>query len=309
MNGVLLVDKQQGMTSFDVVRQIRHKLQVKRVGHAGTLDPMATGLLLVLVGEATKLEPHLSTTHKTYLATVQFGTETDSGDADGRTLRQLPIDESLTQALRSPEPGDPVDLALAEELSRVEQVPPVVSAIHVAGERSYARARRGEHFELPRRPVAVLAIERQGHNADAHQLTVKLTASKGYYVRAFARDLAERLGTLGHLVALRRTQAGSFDLDHAVLVNEARARHLLSLAEVVSRTMPSLALTDEGERFARQGKLLSSQHFATSAEIEGPCGWFYDGDLVAIGTRSAHQFRVVRGFGPPLPLPTTGNQR
>jgi len=203
VHGVLVVDKPGGMTSHDVVARARRLFGTRAVGHAGTLDPMATGVLVLLFGEACKLSAYLTGQDKTYSAGVRFGSATDSLDADGRVTeeRTLPAGWLARETL---------DRALAVERARTLQVPPAVSAISEGGRRAYQRVRAGETVELAPRPVRVARLELLEWS-DAG-VDVELEVSKGYYVRAFARDLGATLGVPAHLGRLRRLTSGAFSL-------------------------------------------------------------------------------------------------
>ena len=216
MDGVLVCDKPAGMTSHDVVARVRRLAGQRRVGHGGTLDPPATGVLVLALGRATRLLPFLPTEPKRYLATVAFGAETDTLDAAGTvtaTADAAAVDEPSLRA------------ALAAFVGPQEQVPPMVSAVKVAGERLYAKARRGEQVERAPRPIVIHALEllelRRGERPLA---TVAVTCSGGTYVRSLAADLGRALGTLAHLASLRRTAVGRF--------TEADAHPLAELEEL-----------------------------------------------------------------------------
>jgi len=286
-DGVLVVDKPEGMTSHDVVAVARRALSTRAVGHAGTLDPMATGVLLLLVGEATKLNPYLSLETKEYVAEVTFGRSTDTLDREGATLVEL--DPSAVSVDRAA-----LNEALAAELERTSQVPPSVSAIKIDGERSHRLARRGMAKELPPRAVRVEALELLGF--EAPRVTLRVRASKGYYVRALARDLGERLGLPAHLSALRRTASGSFALSDAVPWPPTPQAALMSLSTVVRRCLPVATLTDEGRDRARTGKRLGPEHFR-EATATAEAAWLDVEDrLIAVGRADGDGFRVVRGF-------------
>jgi tRNA pseudouridine55 synthase len=279
-SGVIVVDKERGPTSHDVVARLRRSLRTRQVGHAGTLDPMATGVLVVAVGEATKLVPWLTADDKGYLASIKLGIETDTLDAEGR------------ETVRSEVPSDleaRVDGALARERARGEQVPPVYSAIRIGGERAHELARRGEAPELGARSVAVRSLDLVALRPP-DEIDVALEVSKGYFVRAFARDLAASLGTVGHLTALRRTRSGAFTLADA-------NGELLPLAEAAARALPVSTLTDAGVVAARHGKRVPIGEIATPHAV--PSAWLdADGRLVAIGAVDAAEGhgRVLRGF-------------
>ena len=301
-SGVLVVDKPRGPTSHDVVGRVRRALQTREVGHAGTLDPMATGVLVVAVGDATRLVPWLVDGTKTYTATVALGVETDTLDAQGRVSGRVEPSPALAQALAAWRSGDApplLEAALAAERARTEQMPPAFSAIHQGGERAYAKARRGpEEVILAPRPVSVRRLEVVA--CSAAELTVVVSVSTGYYVRALARDLAGALGTVGHLTALRRTAAGGFTVEEAVVVEgaspEALRGRLLAPAVAVARTLPVATLSAPGVVDARHGRRVAAEHL--SAGCSGPAGWLdAEGALVAIGEVDPDGMgRVLRGF-------------
>jgi tRNA pseudouridine55 synthase len=215
VDGVLVCDKPAGLTSHDVVARVRRLAGQRRVGHGGTLDPPATGVLVLALGRATRLLPFLPTEPKRYLAEVAFGAETDTLDAAGTVTATTAADGVDEDGLRA---------ALAGFLGPQEQVPPMVSAIKVAGERLYAKARRGEEVERPPRPIVIHELELLGFIPGQRPLaTISVVCSGGTYVRSLAADLGRALGTLAHLASLRRTAVGRF--------TEAEADTLEELAE------------------------------------------------------------------------------
>jgi tRNA pseudouridine55 synthase len=289
LSGVLVVDKPGGKTSHDVVAEARRYFGTRAVGHAGTLDPLATGVLVLLFGEACKLSSHLTADDKSYRATVRFGVHTDTLDADGRVLetRELAPDWLSPEAL---------ERALAAERARTLQVPPSVSAIQTDGQRAYDRVRRGESVELAPRRVELKALSVLA--LDACELRVELTVSKGYYVRAFARDLGLALGVPAHLSALRRLSSGGFTLDSATPWPPGASQPaLLGVAEAAARCLPVTQLTAAGVLRARRGQRLDPSE-ATPGALDRVCVWLGpDGELVALGTSSATgEHRVTRGF-------------
>ncbi|MBF6415781.1 tRNA pseudouridine(55) synthase TruB [Nocardia cyriacigeorgica] len=208
LGGLLIVDKDGGLTSHDVVARCRKLLRTKKVGHAGTLDPMATGVLVLGVERATKLLGLLTLTTKAYTATIRLGQATTTDDAEGEIVSTTPAG-AITD----------VDIAagIAALTGEIQQIPATVSAIKVDGERAYARHRAGEEVKLAARPVTVHRFEVLARRtvADFVDLDVVVECSSGTYVRALARDLGAALGVGGHLTALRRTRVGPFTLDHA----------------------------------------------------------------------------------------------
>jgi tRNA pseudouridine55 synthase len=294
-DGVLVVDKPGGATSHDIVAQARRIFGTREVGHAGTLDPMATGVLLLLFGQATKLSNFLTLNDKRYLATVSFGRATDSFDADGATTDEVAVSpESLNEHALS--------AALAAEKERVRQVPPAVSAIKVGGRRAHALTRAGAAPELAEREVRVedlRLLSREGTS-----LTLELRVSKGYYVRALARDLGAALGLPAHLASLRRLASGQFELAEACAwpASPEQAR-LIATADAARRTLPAAQLEQSGLQRARRGQTLEIGDFLQRSGAAGGAteAWFSDaGELIALGhERTAGEFRVVRGFRRP----------
>jgi tRNA pseudouridine55 synthase len=202
VDGVLVCDKPAGMTSHDVVARVRRLAGQRRVGHGGTLDPPATGVLVLALGRATRLLPFLPTEPKRYLATVAFGAETDTLDAAGTVTATADAGGVDEAGLRA---------ALAGFLGPQEQVPPMVSAIKVGGERLYAKARRGEQVERTPRPIVIHELELLAFTPGERPLaTVEVACSGGTYVRSLAADLGRAVGTLAHLERLRRTAVGRF---------------------------------------------------------------------------------------------------
>jgi tRNA pseudouridine55 synthase len=209
-SGLLVVDKPGGMTSHDVVARLRRTLGTRKVGHAGTLDPMATGVLVIGFGRATRLLGHLLLADKTYVATVRLGQTTTTDDAEGDVTATTPTGDLSEDAVRA---------ALAGFVGAIQQVPSTVSAIKVDGKRAYQRARDGEEVVLPAREVTVRSAEAVNfcRDGDFLDFELRLSCSTGTYVRAIARDLGALLGVGGHLTALRRTSVGPFTLDQAAV--------------------------------------------------------------------------------------------
>jgi tRNA pseudouridine55 synthase len=204
-SGVLLVDKPQTWTSFDVVNKLKGILKQKKIGHAGTLDPMATGLLIVCVGRsATKHIDQFMGMEKGYTATLRLGEITPSYDADSE-VTQISEWKHLSEA--------EIEAACMQFVGEIEQRPPIFSAIKIAGERLYKKARRGEEIDIPTRKVQILSLELLSINGQDVQIAVK--CSKGTYIRSLAHDIGQVLGCGAHLIALRRTQIGNYHVDNA----------------------------------------------------------------------------------------------
>lgn len=268
----MIVDKDRGPTSHDVVGKLRRIMGTRKVGHAGTLDPMATGVLVVGIERATKLLGHLSLDTKAYTATVRLGQATDTDDAEGTPVGEpVPVDAD-DAALRT---------AMAALTGEIMQVPSAVSAVKIDGKRAYQRVRDGETVEIPARPVTVsafelLAVRREGPWCD---LDVAVDCSSGTYVRALARDLGAALGSAGHLTALRRTRVGPFTLEHARTVEQLADDPGLSLdlAAAVATAFPRVDLDASAATDVRFGKSLPA------AGIEGTYGVFApDGAALAL---------------------------
>jgi tRNA pseudouridine55 synthase len=248
MNGVLVVDKPQGPTSFDVVREVRRALGVKKAGHTGTLDPMATGVLPVCVGDATKIAQFITVATKTYDAVVRLGVSTDTLDAEGRVLAERPV-PAVTREL--------LDVALARFRGTFAQTPPMYSAVKVGGRRLYELARSGE--EIERAPRQVTVHELVLRDFSATQLTLTVRASKGFFVRSLAAELGDALGCGAHLAALRRTQAGPFTLAQAIPLAEvqaggaALAQRLVSMSDALVDVPRLTVSAAEAERVQHGG--------------------------------------------------------
>lgn len=224
MDGVLIIDKPAGMTSHDVVERVRRMVGEKRVGHTGTLDPFATGVLVVLVGRATRLAQFLSGAEKEYEAVIRLGYATDTGDVTGKRVSESEFyaKAQSTQSLHKEE----IEAALASLRGEIEQTPPMYSAKKIAGERLYELARRGE--EVERKPARVVVCvfeiisrddELLKHNDDGtRDLAVRVVCSAGTYIRTLADELGKRLGVGAHLAQLRRARAGEFKIEDAIIL-------------------------------------------------------------------------------------------
>ena len=275
-DGLVVVDKPGGWTSHDVVGRTRRLARTRKVGHAGTLDPMATGVLLLGIGKATRLLGHLALTEKQYDATIRLGQTTVTDDAEGDVVETLPVDVS--------------DEALGREIAGLTgdllQVPSSVSAIKVDGVRSYARVRAGEEVELKARPVTVSRFEVLARRGD--DLDVTVTCSSGTYIRALARDLGAALGCGGHLTALRRTRVGPFDLTHAAPLEPWDDSRVVLLDDAVRQAFPVRELTAEEAVALSYGKRLEGGvGIAGAFDPEGRCVALVDGPRALVVFRPA----------------------
>ncbi|MBF6450131.1 MULTISPECIES: tRNA pseudouridine(55) synthase TruB [Nocardia] len=294
LGGLLIIDKDGGQTSHDVVARCRKILRTKKIGHAGTLDPMATGVLVLGVERATKLLGLLSLTTKSYAATVRLGQATVTDDAEGEVLATIPAAHVADADIAA---------AVAALTGNIEQVPSTVSAIKVNGERAYARARAGEQVELAARPVTVSRFDILGRRdidtgaTTFVDLDVEVDCSSGTYIRALARDLGAALGVGGHLTALRRTRVGPFTLEHARTVDQLADDPSLNLDvdAAVRLAFPHREIDADQAESLRDGRWLDpvglrGVHAATTA----------DGRTIALleekGKRSSPVF-VVRPRG------------
>ncbi len=269
--GILLVDKPQGITSHDVVARARRALDTRKIGHAGTLDPMATGLLILGVGPATRLLTYIVGLGKTYTATIRLGVSTDSDDADGTETARADASTIIDAQIRA---------GIAALTGDISQVPSTVSAIKVDGRRAYDLARAGETVELKSRAVTVsrfdvLATRRTGAVVD---LDVVVECSSGTYIRALARDLGAALGVGGHLTALRRTRIGSFDVADAVVELQPDLA-LRDEAEVATAVLGAFEVTADEARDLRHGKRLAG----AAGRLSAPTPAAIDPDGVLVG--------------------------
>ena len=249
--GIVVVDKPAGITSHDVVSRCRRLFDTRKVGHAGTLDPMATGVLVVGIERATKILGLLTATSKSYTATIRLGRTTSTDDAEGEVLQDVPATKVTDAAIRA---------GVAALRGEISQRPSAVSAIKVGGKRAYQLAREGEQVDLPARSVRidrfdVASIRRDGSFVD---VDVAVDCSSGTYIRALARDLGAALGVGGHLTALRRTRVGGYGLDHARTLDELTEQPSLSytLDEACLLAFPRRDITVEQAADASHGRPL-----------------------------------------------------
>jgi tRNA pseudouridine55 synthase len=275
IDGAIVIHKPVGPTSHDVVVCARRALGISRIGHTGTLDPQASGVLPLVLGQATRLAQHLTGSDKEYVATVRFGLTTDTCDASGEVLEQsgrVPAAEALAAALD-------------RFRGQFEQTPPLYSAKMVGGERSYVRARAGKPVQPP--PATVTAHEIMLVGVDGDRATLRVRCSAGFYIRSLAHDLGQVVGTGAILDTLVRTQAAGFGLDVAVpfetLVTEARAalRERVQPIESLLTDIPSVTLTDDGVRWVRHGRDLGPREVVSPlatipplVRMTGPSGRF-----------------------------------
>ncbi|MBD0327403.1 MAG: tRNA pseudouridine(55) synthase TruB, partial [Pyrinomonadaceae bacterium] len=264
MQGILIIDKPAGFTSHDVVACVRRRLKEKRVGHTGTLDPFATGVLVVLVGRATRLAQFLSNAEKEYEAVVRFGYATETGDATGEPKEEVKSPKSKVQSPRA-WTDDEIEAALQSLRGAREQVPPMYSAKKVQGRKLYELARRGEEIERKSVPITIHQLEavrsNEGallrHNEDGTcDLALRVVCSAGTYIRVLAEEIGERFRVGAHLASLRRTRAGQFHISEAVTLDalqEKAAADILLPPDAALSFMPFVHLTNGEARRAMQG--------------------------------------------------------
>ncbi len=312
-SGLVIVDKPAGLTSHDVVARIRRLAGTRRVGHAGTLDPMATGVLVVGVEKATRLLGYLTLTEKEYAATIRLGQSSSTDDAEGEITAAASSAAELTE--------DQLTRAVAALTGEIQQVPPAVSAIKVAGQRAYRLTRAGAAPELKPRPVtvyefAVTALrrtKRDGEGDGLLDLDATIRCSSGTYIRALARDLGAALGTGGHLTRLRRARVGGYGLEQARTLDQLAERfEVLPLAQAASAAFPGRNLTaDEARRLAHGGRLALAVD-AAGGDVAGGgvaagaggvtdprapmAAYAPDGTLVALVTEESGQARPLVVF-------------
>ena len=296
--GLVVIDKPGGMTSHDVVSRVRRLAHTRRVGHGGTLDPMATGVLVIGVGRATRLLTYVIGADKRYRATIRLGASTITDDAEGEVMARASVSGVTDGAVRA---------GLAAQTGTVSQVPSAVSAIKINGQRAYAKVRAGESVELAARTVTISAIDvldirrlAPVDGLDVVDVDVDVTCSTGTYVRAIARDLGAALGVGGHLTALRRTAVGAFTLTESVTLDALSDRVAaggspiaLSLDEAAARFFARREATpDEAVVLSHGGPL-------AAVGLDGPYAVFGpDGSVIAIVTERDGKTRAEVVFAP-----------
>ena len=291
VSGWLIIDKPAGIGSTQVVGKVRWALQAQKAGHAGTLDPAATGVLAVALGEATKTVPYLTEALKCYLFEVRFGAETRTDDAEGEV--------TVTTTLRPSRAA--IEAVLPAYRGHIQQVPPQVSAVHVDGVRAYDLARDGVVMDLASRPLWVERLELI--EAAADHAVIEMVCGKGGYVRAIARDLGRALGCLGHVGWLRRTWSGPFRVEDAVSLAEVERlagtdelRAMVQPLQMALADLPELPATPEGAARLAHGN--PGMVIASGVEWGSPAWASYQGRAVAVGHYQAGALHPLRVFAP-----------
>ena len=274
-DGVLVVDKPAGMTSHDVVDEIRRRFKTKKVGHAGTLDPDATGVLLIGVGRATRFLAYAQDAPKRYVATARFGSSTTTQDASGEVVEERRCTFS----------ADELAPALEKFTGDIEQVPPMVSAVRIGGERLHAKARRGETVERAARPVTIYELVlRDLRLDDEPEADLVVRCSSGTYVRTLIHDLGEVLGCGAHMTMLRRIETGGFSIADATPLADIEADHARPLTDAV-RVLPAVDLSGDCARDVEHGRTLPAEVAPDVAE-GGLVALRAEGELVAVYRRA-----------------------
>ncbi len=286
-SGLVVVDKPGGMTSHDVVARVRRLAGTRRVGHAGTLDPMATGVLVVGVGQATRLLGYLALTEKEYAATIRLGQSTSTDDAEGEITGTSPAADVSAETLHE---------AMARLTGETQQVPPSVSAIKVGGQRAYRLTRAGAVPQLQPRPVTVheFTLTAIRSDNDLTDIDVTVRCSSGTYIRALARDLGAALGTGGHLTRLRRTRVGGYRVEDASTLEQLAERfEVLPLEQAAAAAFPRRDLSaDEARRLAHGGRL------PAAGNTDPVAAYAPDGTLIALVTEESGHARPLAVFTP-----------
>ncbi len=287
MTGILLIDKPAGWTSSDVVAKLRGILRERRIGHSGTLDPMATGLLVVFVGRATRAVEFAESQEKRYLASLRLGLSTDTQDSTGRVLEEKPVSVS----------EEALETALKAFRGEISQIPPMYSAIKINGQKLYEIARRGGSVERRPRRITVYALKLAGRAGEDYLLDIR--CSKGTYVRTLCHDIGQRLGCGGCMSALRRTEAGLFTLEGAYSLQQVQeaadrgeAERLLLPVDCLFAAHPALPVDRKDAAKIRNGGGISAPAAADGlCRLYGP-----EGEFLALGQASKGQVRIIKSF-------------
>lgn len=212
MDGIIVVNKEKGCTSHDLVSKVK-KIVKEKVGHTGTLDPLATGVLPLLIGKGTLCSKYLINHNKEYIAVLKLGVSTDTMDGEGKVLEEKDVDTSILEKSN-------VEKILSGFVGKQIQEPPIYSAIKVKGKKLYEYARKGESVEIPKREIEIYDMELRGINKIENEIEFKVKCSKGTYIRSLCSDLAKKLGTIGHMKDLKRLKVGEFSIENSITINE-----------------------------------------------------------------------------------------
>lgn len=252
MDGVLIINKPKGFTSHDVVNILRKALNTKKIGHTGTLDPNATGVLPILIGKATKISKYLIEHNKTYIATISLGEKTDTGDGQGNIIEK----DLNFQNISCKQIGD----VLKTFIGKQKQIPPIYSAIKINGKKAYEYARKGQTVELEPRDIEIYRIDLI--KIENNEITFEVSCSKGTYIRTLCEDIAKKLGTIGYMKELTRTSVNEFKLENAVTIDEVKENSLIVNEKVINietifKDKPELKLNDRKKELFLNGVRLT----------------------------------------------------
>ena len=259
LDGIIIINKPKGCTSHDIVYKVKKMLN-KKVGHTGTLDPNAMGVLPILIGKGTSLSQFLINHNKQYIATIKLGYRTETADAEGKIIEKQTVDESIFN-------NEIIENVLNKFVGKQEQKPPIYSAIKVNGKKLYEYARSGKEVEIPTRNIEIYSLKLQDYNKDAKTITVDVHCSKGTYIRSLCEDICQKLGTVGYLQDLNRTQVGDFKLEDAITIEELQKnlgneefidQHFISI-EKFFKDAPELSLEPQNVKLLINGVKLDGK--------------------------------------------------
>ena len=268
MNGVLIVDKPIGKTSFDIIRDVRKKYNIKKVGHIGTLDPMASGVLPVLIGNATKLSDYLMHHDKEYIATLHLGQSTDTGDSEGSIIDEVSVSPNIF-SLDNNNNYNIIQDVLNSFFGESDQIPPMYSALKVNGKKLYELARQGQIVDRKSRKINIYNINLLSVDKEKNEFTFSVTCSKGTYIRVLCEDIAKKLGTLGFMSSLKRTRVGNFKIEDS--------GKFIDLKDIFP-DIPNIKVSN-------LDKLVNGISLKDSSLINysGLCNLFYNNNFIGIG--------------------------
>ncbi|MGN1270655.1 MAG: tRNA pseudouridine(55) synthase TruB [Clostridia bacterium] len=238
MDGVIIINKQKGFTSHDVVNVIRKKLNIKKVGHTGTLDPNATGVLPILVGKATKISKYLIEHNKTYIATIKLGEKTDTGDSEGQVIETKKVPKELEK--------EEIEQVLTDFLGKQKQLPPIYSAIKVKGKKLYEYAREGQEVKIEPRDIEIYKIKLLEYKYN--KIKIEVECSKGTYIRTLCEDISKKLETVGYMEELQRTKINEFKIENSLLLDDINIQNVeqkLIKIEEIFKEKNSIELNDK----------------------------------------------------------------
>ena len=290
INGWIILDKPQNISSNQVLRKIQYELRAKKAGHIGTLDPFATGVLPLAFGEATKLIQYLEGDQKTYEFELEFGTTTSTLDTEGEvteTSNNIPTLEELTKIL-------------PKFVGKITQIPPMYSAIHINGKRAYELARSGEEVELPSREITIHSLTLQSYDILRKRAHLSVTCSKGTYIRTLGQDIAKSLNTVGYLTSLRRTQNGIFNLSHTILLDNLKNMLYKDCGETPVLPVETflcditvIALTQTESLKLKNGQAIDSKGYSPQNQPYACC---LDNKLIALAEVKENKLLPIRVF-------------